>query len=61
VSGFISEQIINFVSLITDLSFDGNGKVSTGRELIEAARELQPGLTILVFSAENANNQTLIR
>jgi two-component system capsular synthesis response regulator RcsB len=41
-----------FDLLITDLSFDGNDQVSTGRELIEAARALQPGLIILVFSAE---------
>lgn len=41
--------------LITDLSFDEDDrpqKLLDGRALIRAARELQPGLKVLVFSAE---------
>lgn len=42
--------------LITDLSFDDDDipqKISSGTELITAVRELQPGIKILVFSAES--------
>ncbi|MXV50330.1 response regulator [Pedobacter sp. HMF7647] len=42
--------------LITDLSFEEDGTVQhikTGQNLIAAARKHQPGLKILVFSAEN--------
>lgn len=41
--------------LITDLSFeedDREQKISDGTALIEAAKKLQPGLKVLVFSAE---------
>nr|WP_183567786.1 response regulator transcription factor [Mucilaginibacter sp. SP1R1] len=41
--------------LITDLSFEDDGcqqKISSGEALIKAARLVQPGLKILVFSAE---------
>lgn len=41
--------------LITDLSFEDDGrqqKVSGGEALIAAARQVQPGLKVLVFSAE---------
>jgi len=41
--------------LITDLSFDEDGReqmIGSGTALIEAARKLQPGLKVLVFSAE---------
>ncbi|TSJ35889.1 response regulator transcription factor [Mucilaginibacter corticis] len=43
--------------LITDLSFDEDGreqKITTGRDLIEAVRKMQPALKILVFSAESS-------
>ncbi|NLR81129.1 response regulator [Chitinophaga eiseniae] len=46
----------SFDLLITDLSFlpDGHKQVlSDGMELITAAREVQPDLNILVFTAEN--------
>jgi DNA-binding NarL/FixJ family response regulator len=46
-----------FDLLITDLSFAADGreqKLSDGNALIEAARKLQPGLKILVFSAEQS-------
>lgn len=42
--------------LITDLSFDDDDipqKISSGTELIKAVRELQPGIKVLVFSAES--------
>lgn len=42
--------------LITDLSFEDDGSpqtISSGEELIKAVREIQPGLKILVFSAEH--------
>lgn len=42
--------------LITDLSFDDDDtpqKISTGTELIKAIKELQPGIKVLVFSAES--------
>ncbi len=45
-----------FDLLITDLYFEPDGckqRISGGTELITAARELQPGLKVLVFSAEN--------
>ena len=45
----------SFDLLITDLSFIEDGReqtLNTGTELIKAAKELQPGLKILVFSAE---------
>lgn len=41
--------------LITDLSFEEDGReqqIAGGRALVAAARELQPNLKILVFSAE---------
>lgn len=41
--------------LITDLSFDEDGTpqhISNGTDLIKAARELQPGIKILVFSVD---------
>jgi len=41
--------------LITDLSFEDDGhqqKISGGEALIAAARQVQPGLKVLVFSAE---------
>jgi DNA-binding NarL/FixJ family response regulator len=44
-----------FELLITDLSFDNDGreqKIDNGTSLIEAARNIQPDLKILVFSAE---------
>jgi two-component system capsular synthesis response regulator RcsB len=44
-----------FELLITDLSFDEDGraqKISGGTALIEASKNLQPGLKILVLSAE---------
>ncbi|NLU96082.1 response regulator [Chitinophaga sp. Ak27] len=46
----------SFDLLITDLSFDPDDHkqvLSGGMELITAAREVQPDLNILVFSAEN--------
>lgn len=46
----------SFDLLITDLSFDPDGQkqvLSGGMDLIAAAREVQPDLNILVFSAEN--------
>jgi two-component system capsular synthesis response regulator RcsB len=42
--------------LITDLYFEADGRdqvIEDGRELIAAARQEQPGLRILVFSAES--------
>jgi len=45
-----------FELLITDLFFDDDGQhqeISGGEALIAAARELQPDLKVLVFSAEN--------
>lgn len=42
--------------LITDLSFEEDvprQKITTGQELIKAARQIQPDLKILVFSIEN--------
>jgi len=45
-----------FDLLITDLSFDADGHkqvLSEGKDLIIAAREVQPDLGILIFSAEN--------
>lgn len=45
-----------FDLLITDLYFEPDGckqDISGGKELISAVRALQPGLKILVFSAEN--------
>jgi two-component system capsular synthesis response regulator RcsB len=42
--------------IITDLSFDEDypkQKLSGGRELIKALKEIQPDLKILVFSIEN--------
>lgn len=42
--------------LITDLSFDEDftpQKISSGTELIKAIKELQPGIKVLVFSAED--------
>jgi len=42
--------------LITDLSFDDDGqkqRINTGRELIQEAKDLQPALKVLVFSAES--------
>jgi two-component system capsular synthesis response regulator RcsB len=42
--------------LITDLSFDADGhmqRISGGAALIAAARQVQPGLKVLVFSAEH--------
>ena len=44
-----------FELLITDLSFAEDGhlqNITTGKALIEAARKLQPGLKVLVFSGE---------
>jgi two-component system capsular synthesis response regulator RcsB len=41
--------------LITDLSFEDDGhqqKISSGEALIAAAKAIQPGLKVLVFSAE---------
>ncbi|WP_411273122.1 response regulator [Daejeonella sp.] len=41
--------------LITDLSFDEDGtpqKITNGIDLIKAAREIQPGINILVFSVD---------
>lgn len=44
-----------FDLLITDLFFeeDGPAQITGGRELIVAARQAQPGLKVLVFSAEH--------
>ena len=45
-----------FELLITDLSFDEDGreqKLTSGTALIEAAKNLQPDLKVLVFSAES--------
>jgi len=45
-----------FDLLITDLFFDDDGQpqeLSGGAALISAARQLQPGLKVLVFSSEN--------
>lgn len=45
-----------FDLFITDLSFDEDGtkqKISGGKELIKAVRELQPNLKVIVFSLEN--------
>lgn len=42
--------------LITDLSFEEDGTpqyLTSGTELIKAAKELQPGIKIIVFSAES--------
>ena len=41
--------------LITDLSFEEDvpGKITTGQELIKAAKQIQPDLKVLVFSIEN--------
>ena len=42
--------------LITDLSFDEDSniqQISGGKELVKAARAVQPGLKIIVFSLEN--------
>jgi len=42
--------------LITDLSFDEDDtpqKISSGSELIKAVKALQPGIKVLVFSAES--------
>jgi two-component system capsular synthesis response regulator RcsB len=42
--------------LITDLSFDEDEtpqKISSGTELIKAVKEIQPGIKVLVFSAES--------
>jgi len=42
--------------LITDLSFEDDGtsqKIIDGFELIRAAREIQPAIMVLVFSADN--------
>lgn len=42
--------------LITDLSFEEDvpgQKITTGQELIKAARQIQPDLKIMVFSIEN--------
>ncbi|WP_121244680.1 response regulator transcription factor [Mucilaginibacter phyllosphaerae] len=44
-----------FELLITDLSFDEDGReqtITSGTALIEAAKSLQPDLKVLVFSAE---------
>ncbi|TSJ36549.1 response regulator transcription factor [Mucilaginibacter corticis] len=45
-----------FELLITDLSFDDRAIsiISSGKELIDAARALQPSLKIIVFSAESS-------
>jgi len=46
----------SFDLLITDLSFDPDGHkqvLSGGMDLITAAREIQPDLNVLIFSAEN--------
>ena len=46
----------SFDLLITDLSFEEDHrpqKISTGAELITAAKEAHPGIKVLVFSAEN--------
>lgn len=45
--------------LITDLSFEEDvpgHKITTGKELIKAARQLQPDLKVLVFSIENRSS-----
>ncbi|WP_316838601.1 response regulator [Pedobacter gandavensis] len=45
-----------FDLLITDLSFEEDSniqEITGGRELIRAARKLQPGLKVIVFSLEN--------
>ncbi|GGI23265.1 response regulator transcription factor [Pedobacter mendelii] len=42
--------------MITDLSFDDDypkQKISGGKELIQAVKEVQPGIKVLVFSSEN--------
>ncbi|MBB6499094.1 response regulator [Pedobacter cryoconitis] len=47
----------SFDLLITDLSFEEDKniqKIAGGRELIKAARQLQPGLKVVVFSLENS-------
>jgi two-component system, NarL family, captular synthesis response regulator RcsB len=44
-----------FELLITDLSFDGDGRKQTiaeGKDLIRVAKQLQPDLKVLVFSGE---------
>lgn len=46
-----------FDLLISDLSFEEDKniqKIAGGRELIKAARQLQPGLKVVVFSLENS-------
>lgn len=46
----------SFDMLITDLSFQEDHrpqKIANGIQLIEAVRKIQPGLKVLVFSAEN--------
>ncbi len=47
-----------FDLLITDLSFDDDGRqqqLNTGKALIRAAREIQPSLNVLVFSMEKGS------
>lgn len=51
-----------FELLITDLSFDDDGQeqtITTGSQLIKEAKNLQPHLKVLVFSAES--NPAVIR
>jgi DNA-binding NarL/FixJ family response regulator len=46
----------SFDLLITDLFFENDGQqqvISSGQELVEEARKLQPELKVLVFSAES--------